>query len=71
MLVEVKYNNIERALKKLKRGLVEDGLFRELQARRAFEKPSQQRRRLHKAAVMRERKRILKREADDRAGLFS
>lgn len=69
--VEVKNNNIERALKKLKRNLADEGLFKELQLRKSHEKPSQKRRRLMQAAVRREQKRVQKREINDRAGMSS
>lgn len=69
--IEVKNNNIERALKKLKRSLTDEGLFKELQLRKSYEKPSQKRRRLMQAAVRREQKRVQKREINDRAGMPS
>jgi small subunit ribosomal protein S21 len=56
MRVEVRNGNLERAMKVLKRKLVEDGMFRELQARQAYEKPSDKRKREHNNAVSRQRK---------------
>lgn len=69
--VEVKNNNIDRALKKLKRSLADEGLFKELQIRQSYEKPSQKRRRLLQAAVRREKKRVLKKDINDRFGMPS
>lgn len=56
MRVEVRNGNLERAMKVLKRKLVDDGLFRELQARQAYEKPSDERKRRHNNAVQKQRK---------------
>ncbi len=56
MRVEVRNGNLERAMKVLKRKLVDDGLFRELQARQAYEKPSDARKRRHNSAVLKQRK---------------
>ena len=61
MYVEVRNNNVDRAIRLLKRKLAEDGLFKELQARKFYEKPSEARRRMHRAAVSR-----LKRELRER-----
>lgn len=55
--VQVKNNNVDRALKALKRKLADDGLFRKLQERERYEKPSDKRRRKLKAACVRESKR--------------
>ena len=55
--VQVKNNNVDRALRSLKRKLVDDGLFKELQTRECYEKPSEKRRRKLKSACVRERKR--------------
>lgn len=57
MQVVVKNNNIDRAIRTLKKKLTEDGLFRKLQERERYEKPSDKRRRKLKSAVVRERKR--------------
>lgn len=57
LIVIVKGNNVERAMRSLKRKLADDGLFRQLAERANFEKPSDKRRRKLKAAVVRERKR--------------
>lgn len=57
MRVEVRNNNVERAMQVLKRKLIDEGVFRELQERRFYEKPSDRKRRLMRAAVARERRR--------------
>jgi small subunit ribosomal protein S21 len=41
----------------LKRKLIDEGVFKELQERRCFEKPSDKKRRLKRAAIVRERRR--------------
>jgi len=56
MLVEVRGNNIDRALRTLKRKLIEDGLFKELQKRRFYEKPTDKRRRVKRAAIARQQR---------------
>jgi small subunit ribosomal protein S21 len=55
--VQVKNNNVDRALRTLKKKLADDGLFRKLQERERYEKPSDKRRRKLKSAVVRESKR--------------
>jgi small subunit ribosomal protein S21 len=45
MQVLVRDNDVDFALKQLKRKLRREGLFRELKRRRAYEKPSERRRR--------------------------
>jgi small subunit ribosomal protein S21 len=57
MKVEVRNNNVDRAMQVLKRKLVDEGVFKELQKRRCYEKPSEKKRRLKRAAVVRERRR--------------
>jgi len=61
MRIEVRSNNIDRALKVLKRKLADDGMFKELQAHSFYEKPSEKRNRKKRAAVSR-----LKKELKDR-----
>ena len=46
--VTVRDNNIEKALRVLKKKLQKDGLFRELRMRQFYEKPSDKRMRKHK-----------------------
>lgn len=57
MKVDVRNNNVDRAMQVLKRKLIEDGMFKELQERRYHEKKSDMKRRKLKAAVVREKKR--------------
>ena len=63
MKVEVRNNNVERAMQILKRKLVDEGVFKELQERRTYEKPSDKKRRLKRAAIARERRRERERNA--------
>ena len=58
LLVIVKNNNIDRAIRSLKKKLDDDGLFRKLQEKQRYEKPSDRRRRELKSAVIREKKRV-------------
>jgi small subunit ribosomal protein S21 len=62
MRVEVRNGNLNRALQLLKRKLVDEGVFREISERRFYEKPSDKKRRLKRAAVARERRRGRARE---------
>lgn len=56
MRVEVRNNNVARAMKVLKRKLADEGVFKELQERRFYEKPSERKRRLKRAAIARQRR---------------
>ena len=56
MQVFVRNNDVDQALRVLKKKLQRDGLFREMKARRAYEKPSEKRTREKVAAVRRSRK---------------
>lgn len=67
--VTVRDNNIEQALKVLKRKLQREGLFREMKRRRAYEKPSDKRARKAGEAVRRARK--LARKQAQREGLIA
>jgi small subunit ribosomal protein S21 len=49
-------HNIEKAIRVLKRKLIKEGLFRELKARRYYEKPSVRRKRKEKEAQKKARK---------------
>ncbi len=61
MQVLVRENNVDQALRALKRKLQREGVFREMRRRRAYEKPSEQRNRARKDAVRRTRKMLRKR----------
>lgn len=56
MQVFVRDNDVDRALRVLKKKLQREGLFREMKARRAYEKPSEKRTREKAEAVRRSRK---------------
>ena len=43
MFVAVRDNNVDQALRVLKKKMQREGLFREMKNRRAFEKPSERR----------------------------
>jgi len=51
MQVLVRDNNVEQALRVLKKKLQKEGVFREMKERRAYEKPSERRVREHAQAV--------------------
>ena len=56
MKVQVFDNNVDQALRVLKKKMQREGLFRELKARRSYEKPSEKRVREKAEAVRRSRK---------------
>ena len=56
MQVLVRDNNIDQALRVLKKKMQREGLFREMKARRSYEKPSERRVREKAEAVRRSRK---------------
>jgi small subunit ribosomal protein S21 len=56
MKVDVRDNNVEQALRALKRKLQREGVFREMRARQAYEKPSERRTREKQEAIRRARK---------------
>lgn len=56
MRIEVRNNNVDRALKVLKRKLTEEGIFKDMQKKRFYEKPSDRRRREKRAAIARARR---------------
>ena len=49
-------HNIDKAMKILKRKLIKEGLFKELKARRYFEKPSERKKRKGKESFKKARK---------------
>jgi small subunit ribosomal protein S21 len=61
-------NNIEQALRILKKKLQREGVFREMRARRSYEKPSEKRVREEAQAIRRHRK--LARKKLQREGLL-
>ena len=69
MQVLVRDNNVEQALRALKRKLQREGVLRELKARRHYEKPSEKRAREAQEAVRRARK--VARKQAEREGLIA
>ena len=59
--VIVRDNNIDQALRALKKKLQREGVFREMKLRRHFEKPSEKRARERAEAIRRSRKLLRKR----------
>ena len=56
LLVLVRENNVDQALRALKKKLQREGVFREMKRRRAYEKPSERRAREKSEALRRARK---------------
>ena len=56
MLITVRDNNVDQALRALKKKLQREGVYREMKLRRHYEKPSEKRAREHAAAVSPARK---------------
>ncbi|WP_259780702.1 30S ribosomal protein S21 [Aestuariispira ectoiniformans] len=61
MQVVVRDNNVDQALRALKKKLQREGVFREMKLRRHFEKPSEKKARVKAEAVRRHRKLMRKR----------
>ena len=61
MLVFVRDNNVDQALRALKKKMQREGIFREIKLRRHFEKPSEKRVREASEAIRRSRKLLRKR----------
>ena len=68
MQVVVRDNNVDQALKVLKKKMQREGIFREMKLRGAYEKPSEKRAREMAEAVSRARK--LQRKKLQREGLL-
>ncbi len=66
MHVTVRDNNVDQALKALKKKMQREGVFREMKLRRAYEKPSEKKAREKAEAVRRARK--LERKRLEREG---
>ena len=64
----VRDNNVDQALRVLKKKVQREGLFREMKARRAYEKPSERRNREKADAIRRSRK--VARKLAQREGLL-
>ncbi len=70
MEVSVRDNNVDQALKALKKKMQREGTFREMKRRRHYEKPSEKRQRKKAEAIRRVRKLARKqaqREAEGKA----
>ena len=65
MQILVRDNNVEQALRALKKKLQREGVYREMKLRRHYEKPSEKRAREKAAAVRRARKMDRKRMERD------
>jgi small subunit ribosomal protein S21 len=59
--VQVKDNNVDQALRALKKKMQREGVYREMKMRRNYEKPSERRARERAKAVRRYRKLLRKR----------
>ena len=59
--VQVKDNNVDQALRALKKKMQREGVYREMKMRRNYEKPSERRARERAEAVRRYRKLLRKR----------
>jgi small subunit ribosomal protein S21 len=68
MQVLVRDNNVDQALRVLKKKMQREGIFREIKQRRAYEKPSERRNREKAEAIRRARK--LARKKAQREGLL-
>ncbi|MCH1429042.1 MAG: 30S ribosomal protein S21 [Alphaproteobacteria bacterium] len=66
MYVAVRENNVDQALRVLKKKMQREGMFREMKNRRNFEKPSE--RRAREAAESTRRVRKLMRKRTEREG---
>jgi small subunit ribosomal protein S21 len=60
MQVFVRDNNVDQALRVLKKKMQREGIFRELRRRKAYEKPSERRNREKSEAIRRARKQARK-----------
>lgn len=66
MQVLVRDNNVEQALRALKKKLQREGVFREMKLRRNYEKPSERKAREQAESVRRQRK--VERKRKEREG---
>jgi small subunit ribosomal protein S21 len=68
MQVSVRDNNVDQALRALKKKLQREGVFREMKLRTAYEKPSEKKARQKAEAIRRSRK--LARKKEQREGML-
>ncbi len=67
-MIEIIVNqNLEKAMRVLKRKLIREGVFKELKSRRFYEKPSEKKKRKNKEAVKKRRKDV---ERGKRGGMY-
>ena len=71
MQIMVRDNDVEKAMRVLKKKLQREGVYRELKLRRHYEKPSEKRARLQAAAIRRARKLERKRLQKEGVGMPS
>ena len=65
MEVQVRDNNVDQALRALKKKMQREGLYREMRMRRHYEQPSEKRAREKADAIRRYRKLLRKRRERD------
>ena len=68
MKVDVRNNNVDQALRVLKKKLQLDGLFNELREREHYVSKSEKRRRAKAAAIRRQKREDIKREEEAHGG---
>jgi len=68
MQVSVRDNNVDQALRALKKKLQREGVFREMKLRQSYEKPSEKKARQKAEAIRRSRK--LARKKAQREGMM-
>ena len=68
--VTVRDNNVDQALKALKKKMQREGIFREMKLRNHYEKPSEKRAREKAEAIMRGRKLARKKLLRDGSSIF-
>ena len=66
MQVVVRDNNVDQALRALKKKMQREGIFREIKLRRHYEKPSEKKVRLQSESIRRQRKLSRKRNSYNR-----
>ena len=69
MQVLVRDNNVDQALRALKKKMQREGIFREMKMRRSFEKPSEKKAREKAEAIRRARKLARKKAMREDQGL--
>jgi small subunit ribosomal protein S21 len=70
MYVEVRNNNVEQAMRKLKKKLMNDGIMQELRERQYFTSNTEKRLKAEAAARARHRKRIAKDNPENKKRLY-